>query len=142
MNGFTLVELLCTMMIIALLAAFMVPSLLGFIEKSRKKAALVEAQGVKRSVELYLLDNYAGQQVDAMLIVDRLSRYGISSRRNPLQGYMVVNCSRGASLDRLTLDVSSGKVLEMTYSVNDFRIGFEEDSENGITWTIEKIEDA
>lgn len=45
-KGFTLVELIVVLVILAILAAFTIPAMLGFVEDARGKAAIAEAREV------------------------------------------------------------------------------------------------
>lgn len=45
-KGFTLVELIVVLVILAILAAFTIPAMLGFVEDAKGKAAIVEAREV------------------------------------------------------------------------------------------------
>lgn len=43
-QGFTLVELIVVLVILAILAAFTIPAMLGFVEDAKGKAAIAEAR--------------------------------------------------------------------------------------------------
>ena len=45
-RGFTLVELIVVLVILAVLEALLVPSLTGYIDKAKKKAVITEARDV------------------------------------------------------------------------------------------------
>ncbi|GFZ24779.1 hypothetical protein CMETHOX_27020 [Lacrimispora indolis] len=45
-SGFTLVELIVVLVILAILAAFTIPAMLGFVEDAKGKAAIAEAREV------------------------------------------------------------------------------------------------
>lgn len=47
-EGFTLVELIVVLVILALLSAVLVPALLGFIDKSKEKVCLVNRSMIER----------------------------------------------------------------------------------------------
>ncbi len=56
-GGFTLIELLLVMMILAILAAVVVPKFTGRVEESKKKAAAAEISSIKTALELFESDN-------------------------------------------------------------------------------------
>ena len=43
-KGFTLVEIIVVLVILAILAAILIPSMVGYIDKANKKTAVVEAR--------------------------------------------------------------------------------------------------
>ena len=63
-NGFTLVELIVVLAILAVLAGLLVPSLTGYIDKAKKAKSLANARGFLNAAqtvcsELYALDRQA-----------------------------------------------------------------------------------
>ena len=58
-RGFTLVELIVLLVILAVLAAFIIPSLVGYIEKSKKQAVISEAKEVWTASQAALSECYA-----------------------------------------------------------------------------------
>jgi type IV pilus assembly protein PilA len=64
-QGFTLIELVVTMLILLILTAVAVPSYLGFRERANKSAAGADVRSAVASVEAFHSDNgtYAGMTV-------------------------------------------------------------------------------
>lgn len=56
-KGFTLVELIVVLVILAILAAFTIPTMLGFVEDAKGKAAIAEAR------EIYAAAQTAGTEI-------------------------------------------------------------------------------
>ena len=55
-RGFTLVELLVVMAILVMIAGLVTPRVIGYLGKSRVKAAKIQIESVATSLELYRLD--------------------------------------------------------------------------------------
>ena len=58
-RGFTLVELIVVLVILAVLEALLVPSLTGYIDKAKKKAVITEARDVWTASQAALSECYA-----------------------------------------------------------------------------------
>lgn len=56
-RGFTLIEIMVVITIIAVIAAFAAPRILGRSDDARRKAAGIEITTMKRALQMYYLDN-------------------------------------------------------------------------------------
>ena len=58
-SGFTLVELIVVLVILAILAAFTIPAMLGFVEDAKGKAAIAEAREVYVAAQSIETESYS-----------------------------------------------------------------------------------
>ena len=58
-KGFTLVEVIVVLVILAILAAILIPSMIGWIDRANNKSALVEARSVLLASQTVASENYA-----------------------------------------------------------------------------------
>ncbi|MEG0979921.1 MAG: prepilin-type N-terminal cleavage/methylation domain-containing protein [Oscillospiraceae bacterium] len=58
-KGFTLIEIVIVLVIIAILAAMLIPSMMGWIDDSKQKSLISEANSVKTAVEAEVVIAYA-----------------------------------------------------------------------------------
>ena len=56
-NGFTLIEIMVVVVIIAIIAALFVPNVMGRSDQARRTAVVNDLRGVGTSLDLYRLDN-------------------------------------------------------------------------------------
>ena len=57
-RGFTLIEIMVVIVILGVLAALVVPNILGRPDEARVTAATADIQAVSNALDLYRLDNY------------------------------------------------------------------------------------
>ena len=57
-KGFTLVEVIVVLVILAILAAIMIPALTGYIDKANKKAAVAEGRNVLLALQTVASEHY------------------------------------------------------------------------------------
>lgn len=93
--GFTLIEIMVVIVILGLLAALVVPKLIGRTEEAKKTQARVQIRSVEQALELFKLDNgffpTTEQGLEALV-------------RMPESGRTPKNYRRGGYLDRLPKD--------------------------------------
>lgn len=91
-KGFTLVELIVVLAILAVLAGLLVPSLTGYIDKAKKAKSLANARGFLNAAqtvcsELYALDRQAlcngGDQRNSCKVIIPLKNYNSSEPPGP-----------------------------------------------------------
>lgn len=77
-KGFTLVELIVVLVILALLAAILVPALLGYIDKAKKEKNYQAAQEVHTAVQALATESYGkGNATPTMSLDDIKDLAGI-----------------------------------------------------------------
>jgi type IV pilus assembly protein PilA len=58
-KGFTLVEIIVVLVILAILAAFLIPSMLGFVNDAKKKAAVAEQREIYVAAQAIATEQFA-----------------------------------------------------------------------------------
>ena len=82
-DGFTLVELLVVLGIIALLAALVAPQVIGYLSGARSDAAAAQLKNLESAVELYYLDTGGYPPADAGLEALVVPPAGLASWKGP-----------------------------------------------------------
>lgn len=127
-------ELIAAMAILAILSSIAVFSLTGFIGKAKQQRYILEAQEVRRSLGLYLLDQYYDRELDGMSLMADLSMADLTSPDHPLAGYLTITCTEGASIEKLTIDGERLAITEITYQVAGYEVEISEGKVN-VTWS-------
>jgi general secretion pathway protein G len=82
-EGFTLLELLVVLGIIALLATLVAPQVIRYLSDARSKTAQSQLQNIASAVELYYLDNGTYPPADAGLSALLSAPQGLASWKGP-----------------------------------------------------------
>jgi type IV pilus assembly protein PilA len=113
-KGFTLVEIIVVLVILAILAAFLIPSMIGFVNEARGKAMLAEAR------EVYVAAQATATEYAAK---GELNKLGIASGVAANLGSAKVFGTASADATPVITDPTSGAELTMhNYLSNDLKI--------------------
>ncbi len=99
-KGFTLVELIVVLTILAILAAMLVPTLLGYIDRTRTNADIIHARNCMQAVQTELMNLYAFDRSGERAMI------GNKDKSSAFPGYAGVNNNDNADID---LRNASGK---------------------------------
>lgn len=114
----TLMEVMTVVAINGILVSIAAPSMVTYVNRVKEQKYIIEAQSVRRSIELYLLENEMWDGVDMMDFLEFLSEEDLNSSKNVLSSYMKVRCSDDAYIQNLTLEEENGQVKELVYLVD------------------------
>jgi len=99
-KGFTLVELLVVLVIIAVLAAAIIPSMMGYIDQARGNTVMQEGEAVKMAARAAFISQYVDYQDNA--IDNNLYTYPKSDEKCVAYTNFVVNKYQTTELSKLT----------------------------------------
>lgn len=104
-KGFTLVELIVVLVILALLAAFMIPSMVGWIDKAKNREVLLEGRTLYLAAQTLASEDYGETSSDTekTLVGDDLEAV------KALAGIDVTD-------DNISIKIAGGKVTEFSYT--------------------------
>lgn len=117
-KGFTLIEIIVVLVIIAILAAAMIPTMLGFIEQARLKAMTAEVRAVYLAAQAYVSEN---QLSDPDTYTDDRLEDDLEGTGNIQSGHALYDYLQDDATGTITeAKVTDGKVKKIVY-VNDKR---------------------
>ena len=116
-KGFTLVEVIVVLVILAIMAAVLIPSLIGYIDKSRENSIISETRSLVTAVQSLASEKY-GENNDAHTVVYTL---GASDAATVIAYSEVEALCELKNLDTNVTDtnIEGGKVKEITYKSGD-----------------------
>ncbi|MBQ9982749.1 MAG: type II secretion system protein [Oscillospiraceae bacterium] len=116
LKGFTLVEIIVVLVILAILAAAMIPALTGYIDKANEKTAISEARNVVTAAQTIVSEAYALGDLDKMGTADETSGdITISDTKfSEILSLADITDSK-AKITKLVVS-SKGKIKELAYT--------------------------
>ena len=118
-NGFTLVELLVVIVVLALIMIITIPAVLDVMDDTRRNAFVLYAQKVVKDTQTqYVYDSNIGNAGGVGIYVyDITSDLGYTSTGN-YRGYVIVNASSPAST-KYILDLYDNNYMITNWNVSD-----------------------
>lgn len=121
-SGFTLIEMICAVAIIAVMSSLTVPAYLRYAEKAREQKYSAEAGQVWGAVQMYFMENYGRSTMDILEALDELTAYNLNESENPLSAYLGAACPANGYIEDLLLDSRRTAVEGMVYVTGEYRI--------------------
>jgi len=87
-GGFTLIEIMVVIVILGVLAALVVPNVMGKAGEARMKAARVDLKGIETALNLYHMDNFVYPSSDQGLQALVAKPSGFPEAKNWTQPYL------------------------------------------------------
>lgn len=130
-KGFTLVEILVVLVILAILAAALVPALIGFVDEAKGKAYVQEARTAYVAVQAKVTENVAvtpDYYTNTETGANNLAAFkgSLSEDTNPIYNMMKDSYTDGAEIDSVELAADKpAKVTKLIYKVGGKTITIE-----------------
>lgn len=115
-------EMITVLLILAVMAAVITPSLLGFIDKVKVQQYVTEANSVRVSAQMLVTEEYAAGTLDDIKTMAKLVEGNLDSETHALSPYLRITCSPGARLIGATIQTDKGEIAEIVYQVDAYTI--------------------
>lgn len=117
-KGFTLIEIIVVLVIIAILAAATIPTMLGFIDQARLKAMTAEVRAVYIAAQAYAAEN---RSIEPETFTDTKIANDLKGTGKIQSGHVLYSYLEEDATGTITeAEVEGGKVKKIVY-VNDGR---------------------
>ena len=120
-KGFTLIELIVVLVIMVILAAAAIPTILGYIENSRKAAYLSNMRTVYTSTQTAITEALANGQTitDVTTKISTSGNTTIADRVKELTGIAVVASDTAQKKDTYVVTIANNKVTKIVAYYQD-----------------------
>lgn len=122
-KGFTLVEVIVVLVILAILAAIVIPSMVGWIDKAKQKSAVVEGRSMLLAAQTIASENYINDKEatvltpEQVLAAEALADVGASFTGSvTLDGGKVTAFKMTSSDDRYIVNYAAATGFTVTYA--------------------------
>ena len=119
-KGFTLIELIVVMIIIAILAAFLIPSMFKYIDEAKQQSVVGEARSVYIASELVVTKAYAGSSAVGTQTID-------STTTDPDEAEIVSSINDYANITAIgtySVVITDNKVTSIIYTKGGVKVTF------------------
>lgn len=136
-KGFTLVEMIVVLVIIAILAAITIPALLKYIDKARDKQIVIDARTAYLAAETAVSEAYADKSTIPASLTFTQTDKNIGSPSN-VADKMKKNASELTGIDSTytcNVEISDSKITKVVFTENSKTATLNVTS--GSAWTVE-----
>ncbi len=116
-KGFTLVEIIVVLVILAILAAATIPSMLGFVEQARAKSLTAEARAVYVAAQAVVTEKLAMATDRSAKTTELLTSLAGPAASNVLLSPYLKGDAQG-TVSNIAID-GNGKVTDLKYTATD-----------------------
>jgi type II secretory pathway pseudopilin PulG len=123
-----MLELVCAMMIIAVLSAVIVPESRRMIRSAEMARERVQARSLWTAVQMYLMEEHKQEEIRSYMLMEELGAELPDSMENPLHKYLQGKTSGNAMIQRITVSKDFCEITELDYQTDQWNVTVLHDS--------------
>lgn len=127
-DGFTLLEVVCAVSIMMILAGVMFPQGVRYINRARETKEKNWARGLWQTMQIYMVEEHEGQYIAGYELMDELEDTSIPAVREIVQPYFKKGNAHEFHLQNINVSKTTYEITQIKYETEQWNVTMTKDS--------------